>query len=45
VRSRAVWRKLRDVQELPVREATSLLPPKVMEDDAEKQEEVGAEGD
>jgi DNA recombination protein RmuC len=34
-RSRAVGRKLKDVQELPVGEATGLLPPNVMEDDVE----------
>jgi DNA recombination protein RmuC len=33
VRSRAVGRKLRDVQELPVGEATALLPPNAPEDD------------
>ena len=35
VRSRAVERKLRSVQELPVDEAAALLPPNVMEDDAD----------
>jgi DNA recombination protein RmuC len=35
VRSRAVERKLRSVQELPVEEAAALLPPNVMEDDAD----------
>jgi len=39
-RSRAVGKKLKDVQELPVGEATGLLPPNVMEDDEET-----AEGD
>jgi DNA recombination protein RmuC len=34
-RSRAVGRKLKDVQELPAGEATGLLPPNVMEDDVE----------
>jgi len=34
-RSRAVGRKLKDVQELPVGEATALLPSSVMEHDAE----------
>jgi DNA recombination protein RmuC len=34
VRSRAVGRKLKDVQELPAGEAASLLPPQVIEDDA-----------
>ena len=38
-RSRAVGRKLKDVQELPVGEATGLLPPNVMEDDAEAAED------
>lgn len=32
VRSRAVGRKLKDVQELPAGEAASLLPPQVIED-------------
>jgi DNA recombination protein RmuC len=40
VRSRAVGRKLKDVQELPVGEAAALLPPNGMEDDA-----GGGEGD
>lgn len=35
VRSRAVGRRLRDVQELPVGEAAALLPPSVPDDDAE----------
>jgi DNA recombination protein RmuC len=41
VRSRAVGRKLKDVQQLPVGEATALLPPNAPEDDevAEKQGE------
>ncbi len=34
-RSRAVGKKLKDVQELPVAEATALLPPNVLEDDPE----------
>ena len=34
VRSRAVGRKLKEVQELPVGEAAVLLPPHEMEDDA-----------
>jgi DNA recombination protein RmuC len=38
VRSRAVGRKLRSVQELPVDEAAALLPPGVIEDDAEADE-------
>ena len=45
VRSRAVGRKLKDVQELPAAEATGLLPPGVMEDDAETAEDDAAEGD
>jgi DNA recombination protein RmuC len=44
-RSRAVGRKLKDVQELPVGEATGLLPPNVMEDDAEAAEDDSAGGD
>jgi DNA recombination protein RmuC len=44
-RSRAVGRKLKDVQELPAGEATGLLPPTVMEDDAEAAEEDTAGGD
>jgi DNA recombination protein RmuC len=44
-RSRAVGRKLKDVQELPVGEATGLLPPNVMEDDAEDAENDNAGGD
>ena len=43
-RSRAVGRKLKDVQELPVGEATGLLPPSVMEDDAETAEDDGVGG-
>ena len=35
VRSRAVGRKLKDVQELPVGEAAALLPPNVSDEDAE----------
>ena len=38
-RTRAVGRKLKDVQWLPVGEATGLLPPNVMEDDAEAAED------
>jgi DNA recombination protein RmuC len=34
-RSRAVGRKLKDVQELPVAEATALLPQNVLEEEAE----------
>ncbi|HYQ61297.1 MAG TPA: DNA recombination protein RmuC [Desulfatiglandales bacterium] len=44
-RSRAVGKKLRDVQELPAAEATGLLPPGVMEDDAETAADDGAESD
>jgi DNA recombination protein RmuC len=44
-RSRAVGRKLKDVQELPAGEATGLLPPNVMEDDQEIAEEDSAAGD
>jgi len=44
-RSRAVGRKLKDVQELPVGEATGLLPPNAMEDDAEAAEDDSAGGD
>jgi DNA recombination protein RmuC len=43
-RSRAVGRKLKDVQELPFGEATALLPPSVMEDDAETAEGDGVNG-
>ena len=34
VRSRAVGRKLKDVQELPVGEAAALLPPDAAEEDS-----------
>jgi len=44
-RSRAVGRKLKDVQELPVGEATGLLPPNVMEDDAAAAEDDSVGGD
>ena len=44
VRSRAVGRKLRDVQELPVGEATVLLPPGIAEDDKADDEDDGLEG-
>jgi DNA recombination protein RmuC len=46
VRSRAVGRKLKSVQELPVDEAAALLPPNVMEDDSDVGEgaTVGADG-
>ena len=43
-RSRAVGRKLKDVQELPVGEATGLLPPNVTEDDVETAEDDSVEG-
>ncbi|MBP1721658.1 MAG: hypothetical protein H6Q45_270, partial [Deltaproteobacteria bacterium] len=35
VRSRAVGRKLKDVQELPAGEANALLSPGIFEDDGE----------
>jgi DNA recombination protein RmuC len=35
VRSRVVGRKLKDVQELPISEATTLLPLHILEDDSE----------
>jgi DNA recombination protein RmuC len=41
VRSRAVGRKLRDVQELPAAEATALLPLGVPEDDKSDDEDEG----
>jgi DNA recombination protein RmuC len=44
-RSRAVGRKLKDVQELPVGEATGLLPPNVIEDDVETAEDDTIGGD
>jgi len=44
-RSRAVGRKLKDVQELPVGETTALLPPNALEDDAEAGEGDSVEGD
>ena len=44
-RSRAVGKKLKDVQELPVGEATGLLPPNAMEDDAEAAEDDSAGDD
>jgi DNA recombination protein RmuC len=44
-RSRAVGRKLKDVQELPVGEATGLLPPNVMEDDLEAAQDETLGGD
>ncbi len=44
-RSRAVGRKLKDVQELPADKATGLLPPNVMEDEVEAAEDDSAGGD
>ena len=44
-RSRAVGRKLRDVQELPASEATVLLPLTVLDDDAVAGEGESMEGD
>jgi DNA recombination protein RmuC len=44
-RSRAVGRKLKDVQELPAGEATGLLPPNVTEDDVETAEDDSVGGD
>jgi DNA recombination protein RmuC len=44
-RSRAVGRKLKDVQELPVGETTTLLPSSVMEDDGEADEGDSGDGD
>jgi DNA recombination protein RmuC len=44
-RSRAVGRKLKDVQELPISEATALLPLSVMEDDVEAGEGDSVDGD
>lgn len=44
-RSRAVGRKLKDVQELPVGEVTALLPANVLEDDAEAGENDSVEDD
>ena len=41
VRSRAVGRKLRDVQELPVAEATALLPLSLREGDKLDDEDDG----
>ena len=46
VRSRVVGReKLKDVQELPVGEATVLLPPDVPADDTVSDEDESLEGD
>jgi len=45
VRSRAVGRKLKDVQELPVGEATVLLPLDALEDDGAAGEDDSAGGD
>ena len=44
-RSRAVGRKLKDVQELPAGEVTALLPPTLLEDDAEVSEGDRVEDD
>ena len=44
-RSRAVGRKLKDVQELPVGETTALLPQNVVEDDADTAEDDSAGAD
>ncbi|MBA4390092.1 MAG: DNA recombination protein RmuC [Syntrophus sp. (in: bacteria)] len=44
-RSRAVGRKLKDVQELPAGEVTVLLPQTLMEDDVEVSEADREEGD
>jgi len=44
-RSRAIGRKLKDVQGLPVGEATALLPQNVLEDDAETGEGDSVGGD
>ena len=43
-RARAVGRKLKDVEELPVGEATGLLPPNVTEDDVEAAEDDSVGG-
>jgi hypothetical protein len=50
VRSRAIGRKLKDVQELPASEARALLSPTLLEEEAEpnehdvlEEEEVGDE--
>ena len=45
VRSRAVGRKLKDVQELPVAEAAALLPLDAAEEEAPAAEDDGAEED
>ena len=45
VRSRAVGRQLRDVQELPTREATALLPVEMLEDDVDGREEASLADD
>ena len=44
-RSRAIGRKLKDVQELPVSEVTALLPQTLLEDDVEVSEGDIVEGD
>jgi DNA recombination protein RmuC len=38
VRSRAIGRKLKDVQELPANEATALLPHALLDEEAEDEE-------
>ena len=43
VRSKAIGRKLRDVQELPAGDATALLPDHLVDDDTEKLEADEAE--
>jgi hypothetical protein len=43
VRSNAIGRKLRDVQELPAGDATALLPKNLIDDDIEKSESGEAE--
>ena len=45
MRSRAVGRKLKDVHELPVGEAAALLPPNVLEEEAEAGEGDSGESD
>jgi DNA recombination protein RmuC len=43
VRSRAVGRRLKDVQELPVSEAAALLPTHVIDEDSEGDVDDGVE--
>jgi DNA recombination protein RmuC len=45
MRSRAIGRKLKDVQALPTGESTTLLPLNVLEDDEEASESDSAEGE